>query len=291
MLATTLLVRWLRHAHWASPAAVQHAIEFSHLAARVTLPAASASELGIIQWHRWPLCLGDDIAYWRPGRTGLQCQRLPYPAAAGLTSTTYDDNFSCSIRDIISLASGKGDLVGYATLDAYAIGECRELVHNNRASIEPLLNWHELRFHGGSGAEESVEGFSWRPWGYHLNNQGGAHHFATACLIAGFLDPELRIKAPLTRHELNTEVAQVILSAFDIFCEPEHHTMNEAFMKRMEAAQIPFAICSAPPPRQDGHHLLLLSCENSKAMGVADIFRAYGWLDFCDLLRKQAKQQ
>ena len=217
MLATTLLVRWLRHAHWASPAAVQHAIEFSHLAARVTLPAASASELGIIQWHRWPLCLGDDIAYWRPGRTGLQCQRLPYPAAAGLTSTTYDDNFSCSIRDIISLASGKGDLVGYATLDSYAIGECRELVHNNRASIEPLPNWHELRFHGGSGAEESVEGFSWRPWGYHLNNQGGAHHFATACLIAGFLDPELRIKAPLTRHELNTEVAQVILSAFDIW--------------------------------------------------------------------------
>ena len=163
MLATTLLVRWLRHARWASPAAVQHAIEFSHLAARVTLPAASASELGIIQWHRWPLCLGGDIAYWRPGRTGLQCQRLPYPAAAGLTSTTYDDNFSCSIRDIISLASGKGDLVGYATLDAYAIGECRELVHNNRASIEPLPNWHELRFHGGSGAEESVEGFSWRP--------------------------------------------------------------------------------------------------------------------------------
>jgi len=50
MLATTLLIRWLRHACWASPAVVQHAIEFSHLAAQVTLqplaPANSASSNG-----------------------------------------------------------------------------------------------------------------------------------------------------------------------------------------------------------------------------------------------------
>ncbi|WP_177223440.1 hypothetical protein [Modicisalibacter xianhensis] len=49
MPATTLLGRWLRHARWGNPAAVQHAVEFSHLAARVNPPAASASELGIIQ--------------------------------------------------------------------------------------------------------------------------------------------------------------------------------------------------------------------------------------------------
>ena len=53
------------------------------------------------------------------------------------------------------------DLVGYATLDSYAFGECRGLVHSDRASIEPLLSWHELRFHGGAG--ESLEGFSWQP--------------------------------------------------------------------------------------------------------------------------------
>ncbi|EHA16168.1 MULTISPECIES: DUF6685 family protein [Halomonadaceae] len=291
MLATTLLGRWLRHVRWARPAAVQHAVEFSHLAARVTLPAASASELGIIQWHRWPLISGGDIAYWQPGRTGLQCQRLPYAAAAGLTTTTYDDDFSCSIRDITSLASGKGDLVGYATLDTYAMGECRGLVHYDRASIEPLLNWHELRFHSGAGTEESLESYSWQPGSYHLHNQGGAHHFAAARLIAGFFDPGLRIKAPLTKHALNPEVAYGILCAFVIFCEPEEHMMNEAFMKRMEVEKIPFAICAAPPPWQEGHHLLLLPCENSKAMTVADIFRAYGWLDVGDLLLKQAKQQ
>lgn len=291
MLATTLLGRWLRHARWGSPAAEQHATEYSHLAARVTPPAASASEIGIIQWQRWPISTGGDVVYWQPGPKGLQCQRLPYPLAAGLTTTTYDDGFSCSIRDIISLASGKGDLVGYATLDCYAFGECLGLVHSDRASIAPLLSWHELRFHGGAGAEESIEGFSWQPGGYHLHNQGGAHHFAAARLIAGFFDPELRIKAPLTKHALNPEVAQGILGAFDIFCELEDHTMNGAFMKRMEAAQIPFAICAAPPPWQEGHHLLLFPRENIKAMAVADIFRVYGWLDVGNLLRQQAKQQ
>lgn len=288
MPATTLLGRWLRHARWGNPAAVQHAVEFSHLAARVKPPAASASELGIIQWHRWPLSTGGDIAYWQPGPRGLQCQRLPYSPAAGLTMTTYDDNFSCSIRDIISLASGKGGLVDYATLDSYAFGECRGLVHSDRASIGPLLSWHELRFHGGAG--ESLEGFSWQPGGYHLHNQGGAHHFAAARLIAGFFDPELHIKAPLTRHALNPEVALGILAAF-VFCEPENHTMSEAFMKRMAADKTPFAICAAPPPWQDGYHLLLLPRENRKAMATADIFRAYGWLDVGDLLRLQAMPQ
>jgi hypothetical protein len=70
--------------------------------------------------------------------------------------------------------------------------------------------------------------------------------------MAGFFDPELRIKAPLTKHALNPEVAQGILAAFDIFCEPENHTVNEAFMKRMAADETPFAICAAPPPTVAG---------------------------------------
>ncbi|MGP9768292.1 DUF6685 family protein [Halomonas sp. AOP13-D3-9] len=291
MLATTLIGRWLRHARSGSSTAEQHATEFSHLAARVTPPASSASELGIIQWQRWAVSTGGDVVYWQPGRNGLQCQRLPYPQATGLTSTTYQSDFSCSIRDIISLESGKGDLVGYPTLDIYALGECSGLIQSDRASIAPLLSWHELRFHSGAGAEESIEGFSWQPGNYHLHNQGGAHHFAAARLIAGFFDPELLITAPLTKHALNPEVARGILGAFDIFCELEDHTMNGAFMKRMEAAQIPFAICAAPPPWQDGHHLLLFPRENKKAMAVADVFRVYGWLDVGSLLWQQAKQQ
>lgn len=42
---------------------------------------------------------------------------------------------------------------------------------------------------------------------------------------------------------------------------------------------------------QDGNHLLLLPCEKSKAMGVAEIFRASDWFDVGNFLFKQAKQQ
>lgn len=223
MPATLPFGRWLHKARWVNTAAWKYAQAFHEQASQVAFPAESASGRGIIRWQDWSLCHGGDIAHWEPGPRGMLCRRATLAPASRLITTVYHDAFSCSIREItsLSLESGKGGLATSATLDAYALSECRDLISSDPAWIGKLLSWHELRFNAAPGVGESLESFSWHDRGYHLLNQGGAHHFAAARYLAGFYAPRFCINAPLARYSINLEAAQGILNAFDMFCEPE----------------------------------------------------------------------
>lgn len=287
MPATLPFGRWLHKARWVDTAAWKYAQAFHEQASQVAFPAESASGRGIIRWQDWSLCHGGDIAHWEPGPRGMLCRRATLAPASRLITTVYHDTFSCSIREITSLESGKGGLATSATLDAYALSECRDLISSDPAWIGKLLGWHELRFSACPGAGESLESFSWHDRGYHLLNQGGAHHFAAARYLAGFYAPGFRIHAPLARYSINPEAAHDILNAFDMFCEPEDQTMLEAFTHRMAAAGIPHATCPAPPPWDGEYRLLLLPRDNRKAAGAASVLCQHGWFDVSDLLRRQ----
>ena len=199
-----------------------------------------------------------------------------------------NDNFAIFWRTFTSLESGKGGLTTSATLDAYALSECCGLINSDPAWIEKLLGWHELRFNAAPGAGETLESFSWHDRGYHLLNQGGAHHFAAARYLAGFYAPRFCINAPLARYSINHEAAQDILNAYDMFCEPEDQAMLEAFTHRMAAAGVPHATCPAPPPWDGTYRLLLLPRDNRKAAGAAAVLREHDWFDVSALLKSQA---
>ena len=285
MPATLPFGRWLHKARWVDTAAWKYAQAFHEQARQVAFPAESASGQGIIRWQDWPPCFGGDIAHWEPGPRGMLCRRATLAPASRLITTVYHDAFSCSIREITSLESGKGGLTTSATLDAYALSECCGLINSDPAWIEKLLGWHELRFNAAPGAGETLESFSWHDRGYHLLNQGGAHHFAAARYLAGFYAPRFCINAPLARYSINHEAAQDILNAYDMFCEPEDQAMLEAFTHRMAAAGVPHATCPAPPPWDGEYRLLLLSRESRKAAGAASVLRQHGWFDVSALLR------
>lgn len=170
----------------------------------------------VIRWDIWVdsiKCGNIRIVHQSLGRDNNSTP----PKLDSLVKLNFFPSYNIDIREIHGIAASKAMEKPFLDLDEMALNCCAGMIRPlTSTQLQKNLMWRGIRLFPPNHGDELVS-FGWEDKRIYVCNSDGSHHLAAARYIAGQLNLQCPIAAPLSDYSFDLQEVECLTANYDIF--------------------------------------------------------------------------